>query len=387
MDLKERVKRLEARRGETSDEWMSKFYKDSGGDANDEIVKLADLLADATPSLTSEVIDLVGGLEHYRPYESMGDTPFFFTGMENISDTVVRIFDRIIAFIKKWIKVFADAEFKLSLHTALHSHSLENIRTNMRTQARKTSTHPTFVVNTRIQNISVNHRPMVNAIGLINALTVLRAVTENYFVKHSEQVLGQVRKVIENVAGQSKAEHLAELMLSVSPVKIGASSIMTLNKGYYITPHLLGNHRFMITDDSNGSSDPIAQVQAIRVKLVPSQDAPIESPSFINFEHFDNNMTEAVLTKCDTILSLLSKSNNGPGRHARRQALGALLAAVEKVNADVQRNGLRSEDEARNVICVLESYIAWIADPYTTFYSYVLRNVRAALNVCEANIA
>jgi len=387
MDVKARLTNLEERRGETSDEWMSKFYKDSGGDANEELLKLTQVLADSDKDTTAEVIDLIGSLEHYKPYESIGDTPFFFTGMENVSDTVVRIFDRIIAFIKKWIKVFVDAEFKLSLHTALHGHSLENIRTNMRTQSRTAKDSPSFTVGTRIVNLSVNYRPINNAINLINGLTVLRAVADNYFTTHSENVLSRVNQVVIAVNDQKDADYLADLMRQVSPVKIGTASVMKLDNGEYISPHLMGNHRFVITDTNKHSTDQVDQVAGTRVKMVPSQLTPVESPPAIRFEHFDNNMMEAVLTKCDSILAILSKSNNGTGRHARRQGLASLLAAIERVNAEVQRNGVRSEEDARRVVAVLESYVAWIADPYTSIYAYVLRNVRAALNVCEANIA
>ncbi|WDS62333.1 internal head protein [Pseudomonas phage D6] len=387
MDLKARLAKLEERRGETSDEWMAKFYERQGGDSNEELLKLTQVLAEADPNTTAEVIDLIGGLEHYRPYESVGDTPFFFTGMENISDTIVRIFDRIIAFIKKWIKVFVDAEFKLSLHTALHSHSLENIRTNMRTASRKPKDRPTFTVGTRIVNLSVNYRPINNVINLINGLTVLKAVADLYFISHSETVMGRVNQVVSSVNGQKDALFLADLMRQVSPVNIGTASVMKADEEGFVSPHLMGNHKFMVTNTNRLSTDQVDQIAGTRIKMVPSQLTPVEAPPAISFEYFDHNMTEAVLTKCDAILATLSKSNNGTGRHARKQALASLLASIERVNEEVQRNGVRSEEDARRVVAVLESYVAWIADPYTSIYAYVLRNVRAALNVCEANIA
>ncbi|QBJ02636.1 internal head protein [Pseudomonas phage Psa21] len=387
MDFKERLKRLEERRGESSDDWMAKFYQETGGDANESILKIAELLGDSDENMSEEIIDLVGGLEHYQSYESIGDTPFFFTGMEGIGDTVVRIFDRIIAFIKKWIKVLADADFKLSLHAALHTHSLENIRTQMRTTGRKANNRPFFPVYTRVANLSVNYRPITNAPNLVNALTVLRAVADAYFKQHADHVLGQVQQVVIAVAQQKPASFLAEQMKQVSPVNVGTAPIMKLDALQYVSPHLMGGHRFIITNANANSSDPTDNVNGTRVKLEPSQLTPVEAPAAINFEYFDAGMTEAVLSKCDSILTILSESNNGPHRHQRRQALAALLAAVERVNEEIQRNGVRDEESARAVVAVLESYIAWIADPYTSFYAYVLRNVRAALNVCEANIA
>jgi hypothetical protein len=387
MDFKARLARLEERRGETSDEWMSKFYKESGADANEELLRLTEVLADSDANMTEEVIDLVGGLENYKPYESIGDIPFFFTGMESISDTVVKIFDRIIAFIKKWIKVLADAEFKLSLHTALHSHSLENIRTNMRASSRKPKGSEAFTVFTRIPNLSVNYRPVNNSMNLLNALTVLKAVSEVYFDGHSEHVLAQVTKVVTGVTEQKPSDYLADLMAPANPMNIANNAVFRTQEQHVESPHLLGNHRFVITNDNGASSSSTERAQGIRVKLVPSQLTPVEAPAHVNFQYFDNNMMEALLIKCEGILKVLADSNDGPHRHARRQALAALLAAVERVNDDVQRNGIRDEEEARKVVAVLESYIAWIADPYTSFYAYVLRDVRAALNVCEANIA
>jgi hypothetical protein len=387
MDFKEKLQRLEERRGESSAEWMAKLQNGTQGDANEEILKLAEVLADSDETMTEEIIDLVGGLELYKPYESIGDTPFFSLGLESVSDTVVKIFDRIIAFIKRWIKILNESEFKLSLHTALHSHSLENIRTTMRTTSRMHHEDTRFQVSTRIHNLSVNYRPISNAIGLINALTILKHVANAYFDTHSDKVLSQVNRVVSGVTDQRTASFLAEQMAGASPLNISKEPIFRPNDLHVESPHLMGNHRFVITDNNIASSDAADRVQGIRVKLEPSQLTPAQLPNGVNFEYFDSPMTEAVLTKCDDILRLLADSNNGPRRHARRQAMNALLAAVERVNEETQRNGIRDEAEARKVVSVLESYIAWIADPYTSFYAYTLRNVRAALNVCEANIA
>lgn len=386
MDFKERLARMEERRGETIDETLAKHYKETGLTVNDHMLGFAEALAKANTDETAEILDLMGSLEHYRPYESIGDMPFFFTGMESVSDTIVRIFDRIIAFIKRWIKVLADAELKLSLQTALHHHSLENIRTNLRTTSRKPTNRPTFGVFTRVANLSVNYRPIKDATGLLNALTVLRTVADGYFTGHSAQVLGRVNQVVRAVNENKPAEYLASLMKEVSPVSTGRASYMCINAEEFVSPHLMGNHRFVVTASNKHSSSPVDNVNGTRVKLAPSQLTPVESPSGIEFAYFDMGLTEAVLTKCDSILSILSNSNNGQGRHARRQALAALLSSVERINADIQRNGLTSEDEARETISVLESYISWIADPYPAFYAYVLRNVRAVLNVCESNI-
>lgn len=387
MDFKEKLQRLEERRGESSAEWMAKLQNGSQGDANEEILRLAEALATADESMSEEIIDLVGGLEHYKPYESIGDIPFFTTGLENVSDTVVKIFDRIIAFIKRWIKILADSEFKLSLHTALHSHSLENIRTTMRTTSRQSRDGLRFPVYTRVQNLSVNYRPLSNAVSLINALTILRTVAKAYFDQHSDKVLSQVNRVMTGVQEQKDSDYLASLMAGASPLNIAQLGIFRQQSLHVESPHLMGNHRFVITDNNAASNSTADQVQGVRVKLEPSQLTPVETPAYVNFEYFDSNMTEAVLIKCDDILRLLSDSNNSPRRHSRRQAMKGLLASVERVNEEIQRNGVRDEEDARKVVSVLESYIAWIADPYTSFYAYTLRNVRAALNVCEANIA
>jgi hypothetical protein len=387
MDFKEKLQRLEERRGESSAEWMAKLQNTTQADGNEEILRLAEALANADETMSEEIIDLVGGLETYRPYESIGDIPFFTTGLENISDTVVKIFDRIIAFIKRWIKVLADADFKLSLHTALHSHSLENIRTAMRSTSRSPRQNPRFQVSTRIPNLSVNFRPVSTAVALINALTVLRTVATAYFDVHSDKVLGQVRRVMEGVSEQRSSDYLADLMSASSPLNITQQAIFRPQDLHVESPHLLGNHRFVITNNNAASNSPTDRVQGVRVKLEPSQITPTEAPTYVNFEYFDTNMMEAVLVKCDDILRVLAESNNGPHRHSRRQAMQGLLSAVERVNEEVQRNGVRDEEDARKVVAVLESYISWIADPYTSFYAYTLRNVRAALNVCEANIA
>ena len=105
MDFKERLARLEERRGQTIDEMMAQHRSEMSASVNDELLRLADVLAQASDDEADIVIDAIGGLEHFPSYHTLAETPLFFTGMESASDVLVRIFDRIIAFIKRWIKV------------------------------------------------------------------------------------------------------------------------------------------------------------------------------------------------------------------------------------------------------------------------------------------
>lgn len=383
MDLKERLARLEQRRGETSDQWMAEYHKS----ANEETLLLAEALANAKDNELEEIVDVIGSLEHYKEYESISAEPFFTIGFENISETVVRIFDRIIAFIKRWIKVLADADFRLSVHTGLMSMALENIRTNMRTTSRSPKTSPHFLVTTRINNLCVNQKPISNAQMLLNSLTILNAVTDMYFNKHSESVLRQVSPVTIAVGSQKKASDIANIIEPTSPLQSALVSVFRQQGEHVESPHLMGNHRLVITNEQAGSADALSRIQGIRVKVVPSQLTQGDVPASIPFQYFDQNMAEAILAKCDGLLKLLGDSNTSARRHSRRQAMQALLASVERVNDEAQRKGIRDLDDARNVVAVLETYISWIADPYTSFYAFIQRNIKAAMNVCEANAA
>lgn len=383
MDLKERLARLEQRRGETSDQWMAEYHKS----ANEETLLLAEALANAKDNELEEIVDVIGSLEHYKEYESISAEPFFTIGFENISETVVRIFDRIITFIKRWIKVLADADFRLSVHTGLMSMALENIRTNMRTTSRSPKTSPHFLVTTRINNLCVNQKPISNAQMLLNSLTILNAVTDMYFNKHSESVLRQVSPVTIAVGSQKKASDIANIIEPTSPLQSALVSVFRQQGEHVESPHLMGNHRLVITNEQAGSADALSRIQGIRVKVVPSQLTQGDVPASIPFQYFDQNMAEAILAKCDGLLKLLGDSNTSARRHSRRQAMQALLASVERVNDEAQRKGIRDLDDARNVVAVLETYISWIADPYTSFYAFIQRNIKAAMNVCEANAA
>lgn len=383
MDIKERLQRLEERRGETADQWMTNYQ----GRTNEDVVLLADTLAEATEADMAEVVDLIGGLEHYAPYELTALQPTINIGFESMSDSVIRVFDRIIAFIKRWIKVLASAEFRLSLYTGLQNANLDTMRTDIRSRAHKAHTAPTFPVYTRIANMSVNYKPITNGQMLLNSLTILSAVTDMYFGKHSEKVLSQVNQVVVAVGTQKKASELAAIIEPASPLNSALVSVFRQQDHHIESPNLLGNHRLVITDDASGSLDAVSRVQGIRTQVVPSQLTVQESPGHIDFQYFDTNMTDAILIKCSNILKILGDSNTSARRHSRKQAMEALLAAVERVNTEVQRTGIRDEKDASSVVAVLETYISWIADPYTSFYSYILRNVKAAMNVCETNMA
>lgn len=380
MDIKERLERLRQRRDPENREDWDKMVGQSIPNNNEELAALVEALGSATTDELSEVAEYVGGLEHYTPYESFLNEPYFTTGLESVSDGVMRIFDRIIAFIKRWVKILTDADFKLSLMTGLHQATLDTIRTEMRSNARG-SNSPKFVVATRLDNLSVNYRPIKDAQGLNSALTVLNRVVGLYFTTHDAGILSQVQQVVRGVSTNQPVDRLADLMMLVSPSRLGSDSIMTLNSGRRMSPPLMGNHRFLIKEDDPNTTDMVDRIHGTRIEMERIQETDT-SFSPIEFERFDINMAESILTKCSSILGVLADSNNGPRRHARRNGMQALLSCIEQVRA--KSEGI-DEEEARRIVALLESYVSWIADPYTSIYSYVLRNVKAALNVVAAN--
>lgn len=382
MDFTQRLKNMEERRGESIDTTLERNQQETGLSVNDYIVGFAEALAEADKDETVEIMEALGGLEHYRPYELMADSPFFFTGLEAPGDGVMRIFDRIIAFIKRWLKVLADADFKLSLMTGIHQNTLENIRTEMRSSGHSQRKNPKFIVGTRIDSLCINYRPITNAGNLLNALTVLRRITGVYFDKHDAYILRQVNKVVAAVNAKANAEQIAAIIKEVSPRELGTDGIFKLNDGRIESPHLLGNHRFIVDHTDDHSSSLADNVVGVRIKMERSQETNSNPPGAIEFDRFDNSMGEAILNKCESILGALSESNSGPRRAGRRHGMGALLAAIENVRNNYSD---RDEADAQRTVAVLESYIAWIADPYTSIYAYVLRTVKACLNVVALN--
>lgn len=380
MDIKERLERLRERRDPENKEDWDKMVGQAIPNNNEELAALVEALGSATNDELAEVTEYIGGLEHYTPYESFLNDPYFSTGLESISDTVVRIFDRIIAFIKRWVKILTDADFKLSLMTGLHQATLDTLRTDMRASAGQ-GRSPKFMVNTRLDNLSINYRPIKDAQGLNSALTVLNRVVGLYFTTHDAGILSQVQQVVRGVSTNQPVERLADLMMLVSPSRLGNDSIMTLNSGRRMSPPLMGNHRFIIKEEDPHSSDLVDRIHGTRIEMERIQETNVQFAP-IEFERFDVNMAEAILTKCSSILGVLADSNNGPRRHARRNGMQALLSCIEQVRA--KADGIE-EDQARRIVALLESYVCWIADPYTSIYSYVLRNVKAALNVVAAN--
>jgi hypothetical protein len=406
MDFEERLKRAEERRGETREQWMARYREEVATSLaaekasnatqmlNEGVVKdqqdtaeaLADLLASTDdPDILS---DELGSLEWYTPIQRELQYLHANIGLEGFGDSLLQLLNRLIAMIKRWLKLFNDSELRLSVSTDMMFVKLEQLKEIARSSGgKRSSTAREFSIESRIPNLCVKYRPIKDATTLLNSLSVLYAVSKCYFTTHQEGVLVPVNSVVTLANSNGTLETVSDQILAVNPLQMVQGSVWRERNGRQESMHLMGNHKLVIHDDGqNGTSDE--RIRGMSVELMPSIPEPEPMPAEIHFEYFSYSMWNTIVQRIEQVGRLLLDSNNMSKRNARRNRMNSLLSAIERIRDQIQNPvpGLRSEEESRALVAVIETYVSWVIDPYIGFYSYVLRDLKAATNVCEGNL-
>lgn len=419
MNIEERLKRMAERRGETpearaleeayaaetDEQWEARqkaglplVVPEANLDANslfnsvpettdseDTPAKLAELLA-LDGEQAQRVLELLGGQENHPPFEREFSRLSLDIGMEGFNDGLIRLIDRVVAYIKKLIKEFTEAEFTLRVTTEFLAMKVEQVREEMRgAGAGAGIVQGTFIVGTRVPNLCVRYKPVKDATTLLNSLFVLQQVTKGYFDDFHNKVLTPAQALPLLISQDVQVETIAEQIVQSDPNIFLTGNTFREKEGRLESMHLLGNHKLVVTRDGAGTA--YDRVRGVTVTLEPSSDSAEPLPAEIQFTHFNNHMAQSILTRVDSILAILNGTNTR-NRMARRKAvLASLTSAMDSVRLDLQNvDSTRDEAKSRQLMALIETYISWIVDPYIGFYSYTVRNLRAAVNVCEANV-
>jgi hypothetical protein len=410
MDFKERLARLKERRDpEGKEDWDSLLDASlpKNEDQMGELVKmlsaervadntdpiyndmspadLAALIASADPEETNELIDLVGGLEMFQEYRAFTDEPLWDISQEDYREKLAALLERIIAFIKRWIREITSADLRMSVSTMYYQTLVDNVRVEARSRVNKKQ-GASFTIESRVPNLCVNYRPLKDSVAILNALTSLEKIVGLYFRTYVPKVLDNARGIITAAATLSQTASVAQLMSHVAPTNTFTGDVFRTVGTHTESLHMMGNHKLVITNNA-GMGDQVDQLTGIRIKLDQSQLTPPPQPAVIDIPYFDVSTVNTITGKLDTILNHLAYSNTGRYRSMRRHALTDLATTLERAKNNLVNDPRVDEDRVKEITSLLETFIAWIADPYVGFYAYILRDVRAVINVCAANIS
>lgn len=375
MDMKERLERLKARRD-----------PDNIESEGDEITPktLAAIIADCdNPEELDEVLDMAGGLELYREYITLANTPIFGISNEDYKEALSYTLTRIIAFIKRWAKVLAAADLRLAVNAAHCQALVDTLHAEVRAVGHAKS--GTFTLDSRMANLCINYRPMKDPVSLINGLTTLSRVVSAYFGAHTATV-GAARGIIELTSNLTNVDGLTQRLLAIDIPSHFNSAVFRPVDGRIESLHLLGNHKLVVLKPDEGAS-PYDAVTATKIRIEMSQLTPGPVPTSIEFPHFDVTTNDVLTDLLSKIIGAATATNTGTVRAQRRQALNELTNALDRANNSIKFNDTLDPIKVKETAVLLETYIAWIADPYTDFFAYILRDVRAVINVCAGNIS
>ncbi|AAL82997.1 internal head protein [Pseudomonas phage vB_Pae10145-KEN51] len=352
----------------------------------DEPKRLADLLS-GDEALARRVMDLLGGMEDYNQIQGVIKELEDVVSTEDISDTIKHVIDRVIKLFVTTIEKLMDSGVVLAATAEYVAIRAENLRVNSRARTRKNK-NPTFLITTRIQNLSVRYKPITNSANLLSHLRVLETVVDGYINGLDNVILRPANIIPSYMNPNASPDALAELLLNSAPTKITTPSVYRDQGNRFVSLHLLGNHQIVINYNPDKNASAYDQCRDISSRLVPSEETPRPLPVEIEFEHFNHQVTESIIDRVVKVVDKINRANAASMRTRRNERLRTLKGALIRFRDELTRarNEGRPDREIQELVSLVETYVDWLAIPYHDLFKLTCRNLTAILNVCDENL-
>lgn len=354
-----------------------------GVQANPKV--LSDLL-EADDLLAAEILSLVGSVEHYRN-DRHRTQKLFNLGLENEDHGYfMKLLDSLISFLIRMAKDVTSGSLGLNLNLAKLINRAEQINTDSRS-SRRANKEGKFKIETRIQNLSINFRPINDPQRILMYLKSVDAMVRKYYLYQDEQLLKLVPAITTlkpNDPGSLAT--LANLLTNVSPVSFAVANGFNDKGSSYVGPHMLGNQQLLVIN-KNPAGELHEQLIGQEFVLQPSDSEPKVPPLFIEFDVFANTIEQSILRQVIATAGDLANKTGIFARSRRSSRIQDLVRYLDKIRKDIAAGEYQGEDlkSATDFILLLEAYDNWLVNPYLSLLSLMVRNMSAILNVCEAN--
>ena len=347
---------------------------------------LSDLL-EADDLLASEILYLIGSVEHYRN-DRQRSTKQFALGLEADEDQglFMRLIDNLIKFLIRMADDVFNGSAGISLNLSKVVNRAEQINTASRAD-RRVNKDGKFKVETRIQNLSINFRTINDPQRILMYLKSVDQMVRKYFRYQDEDLLKIVPALISLRPNDPRAlDVLVNLLSNVSPVGFAQANGFNDQGSRLMGPHMLGNQQLIVLN-KNPTGEPYEQLIGQEFLLQPSDAEPKSPPDYIEFDVFARTIEQSILRQVIATAEDLSARIGIMPRSRRSSRIAELVKYLDTIRRDITNGVYKGSDlqSATNFILLLEAFNNWLVNPYLSLLALMTRNMSAILNVCEAN--
>lgn len=343
-------------------------------------------LMELDPELARQIVQEVAGLEYYHNPRHV--TPKTFSlGLEaEDHGTLMRLLESLIKFLARMLEDMTVGTTAISLNLHKLQTRAEEINTKSRT-ARRANKSSKIRIETRIQNLCINFKPIKDPQSLLMYLKSVDTIVRKYFKYQDEELLKVIPTITQlNATNPLHLDTLINVLKNVSPTAFAMGAGFAHQGSRYAGPHLLGNQQLMvITKYPQG--DAVEQLAGEEFILQPSDLEPKPLPEFLEFDMFPPTTEQSILRQVIATTQDLGRRIGVMARMRRNRRVTDLSNFLERIRNELAAGQLTTDQiqTASAFIQLLEAFDNWLVNPYLNLLALSCRNMSAVLNVCEAN--
>lgn len=341
-------------------------------------------LIESDNELAKEISYLMGGVENYLDRNSRVRMPYVIT-REDFSDEIKSIIERILKYLSNLVKDIFDGSTAGALALEGVITRAERVLTDGRSM-RRNHNKADFVIDTRVANLCVRYRPIVDPQQLLMQLKILNTTLRSVFTYLTHSVFVGYESLVRFDPLVGNIDELAAGLVSSSPAVLAGDARFT-NSGFKISsPQLLGCQQVVITN-MKADSAPLEQILGCYMSLMTAEQEARAVPESIKYDKFGLSLEQSLVREVIATATSVGNFNTLNKRSIRRSRLALITNRMTDLSRQLDTGGYSEEQmlTVRNYIRVLEAYSGWIGSPYVGLIALTHRNLTAILNVCEGN--
>lgn len=349
--------------------------------------QLHDLLSE-DDLLSAGIISNVGSVELYHNPKHV--TPRLFQlSLEDNSDSenmFSKLLDALIQFLIRMIDDISSGAMGISVSLNRLVNRSEALMTSSRT-SRRANKSDKFKVDTRIQNLCINYKPVNDPHRILMYLKSVDALVRKYFKFQDEEMLRAIPAIMTlRPSNVGAVDQLVNILKNTCPVSFADAAGFSGDTYRKVGPHMLGNQQLVVLN-KNPDGDAVEQLLGQEFILQPSDSEPKVPPQFIEYDTFASTIEQGIIRQVIGTATDLSNRIGMLARARRASRTQDLVKYLQVIHNDLTRgeyDGVNLES-ATQFIKLVEAYNNWLVNPYLNLLALMVRNMSAVLNVCEAN--